>query len=418
MNWTWIGKKRKGKRTLHIGNSQKVPSAFCMGNDQSKGAFVDDGAGAMSSVYQRMDSNRGGLEVEPDSFTNTQYRGDLFPTPYTGLWSIESPLGAGPSARTGHFTAYSSNGRVVYVGYGAKASKELANDVWALSTATNQWRKMRLSGTPVAPRSGATACMMGKYIVVFGGYTGNDTYVSDLHTIDTETGYVQMAPCQGPAPEGRSNAVIGIWNEKLFVWGGYNGSNCSTLDIMEFSSMTWRTQRTSVEGRPAAPFAQFGSKLYCYGGSTTGGFVCVDMETEQVSVVQGTGAPPNPEVTHSGMVRVENYLFYFGGKSKNVWTMVYACDMSRLWWFVFFVAPDNVTTTTADGRISSDGLFLLPHFSEFSTVYDRAKRQIYAFLGRPEKTPAPVFLLSVGEALGVLNLREDMSAMFQMTQSL
>lgn len=389
-----------------------------MGNEQSRGTALDDGSGAMSAAYTRMDSNRGGFEVEPESFTKAQYRGDLFETPYWGTWSIESPLGAGPSARTGHFTAYSPDQRTVYIGYGVKASQEMANDVWALSTATNQWRRLKLAGSPVSPRSGASACMMGKYIVVFGGYVGNDTYVSDLHTIDTETGLVQLAPVRGPSPEGRRNVVMGIWNEKLFVWGGYNGTNSTDLDIMEFSSMTWRTQRTGIEGRLSAPSAQFGSRLLCYGGSTTGGFVCVDMEAETVSVAQGCGAPPNSEVTHAGMVRVENYLFYFGGRAKNTWTMVYACDVRRLWWFVFFVRPDDVTTTTADGRISSDGLFLLPHFSEFSTVYDRPKRQIYAFLGRPEKSPAPLFILSVGEALGTLNLREDMTAMFQLGDSL
>ena len=390
---------------------RQLLSSSKMGNDQSKG-YVNGGSAATSSSYLRMDNTRGSSMVEPETFTKNQYRADLFPTPYVGTWSIENSLGTGPSARTKHFTAYSAEQRIAYVGYGVKASGEFTNDVWALSTTTNQWRRLKLSGQSISPRAGATACMMGKYIVVFGGYTGADNYVSDLHTIDTETGAVMMAPVRGGAATPRSDAVIGIYNEKLFVWGGYNGSNCSDLDIMEFRTMTWRKVPTSFEGCPTSPFVQVGSRLLSFGGPKVGGFICVDMNTEQVTTVACTGAPPNAEVTHAGMVRAENYLFFFGGRAKQVWTMVYACDIAKNWWFVFFVAPDDVTTTTADGRVSSDGLFLLPHLSEFSTVYDHAKRQIYAFLGNPEKTPAPLFILSIGDSLGVINLREDMAAMF------
>lgn len=382
-----------------------------MGNDQSKG-YTNDGSAGMSSTYLRMDNTRGSSFAEPETFTKNQYRADLFPTPYVGIWSIENSLSVGPSARTKHFTAYSPDTQTAYIGYGVKATGELTDDVWALSTENHQWRRLRLTGSPVSPRSGSCACMMGKYIVIFGGFTADERYVSDLHTIDTETGLVQIAPIRGGSPTPRAHAAIGIWNERLFVWGGYNGSNCSELDVMEFSTMSWSTKHTGVEGCPTSPFAQCGSRLLCHGGPRVGGLVSVDMNDGTVTTMPGTGALPNQELTNSGMVRAENYLFFMGGVTKNVWTMVYACDIVRNWWFVFFVAPDDVTTTTADGRVSSDGLFMLPHVSEFSTVYDHKKRKIYAFLGRPEKTPPPIFTLSIGEALGVINMREDMTAMF------
>ena len=43
----------------------------------------------------------------------------------------------------------------------------------------------------------------------------------------------------------------------------------------------------------------------------------------------------------------------------------------------------------------------------------KEKREVLAYLGYPEKDPPPLFIISIGEALAFLNLRDDMIDIFQ-----
>ncbi|OHS93215.1 Kelch motif family protein [Tritrichomonas foetus] len=388
-----------------------------MGNDQSKQSGSSSTTANAPTQYARMDGDRlDESSVRPSNKVKTIYGGTLVKMAYSGIWSIKNPVGHGPKPRSGHFTAYSQDQHTIFIGYGITQNEQVQNDVWALDTFSNSWKKLKLSGDRISPRTGASACMMGKYIVIFGGCSGSE-YYSDLHTIDTETGYVQKANTHGEEPSPRSFPVIGIHNSHLYVWGGYDGyKNPKDLSIMEFASMSWRKKDTFVEGRSHAAYATNGSKIYGYGGSQTGGLIIVDMEKETVEIANVSGSAPSADALDAGMISTGKYLIYFGGKAQgDRWTLAYGMDIERLWWFVFFIDPDGITTTTADGRISNDGLLNLPQFYGFSVAYEPRNREILACLGYPQKNPAPLFVVSVGDALGVLSLREDMKRMFEKT---
>ncbi|OHT01130.1 hypothetical protein TRFO_01727 [Tritrichomonas foetus] len=135
------------------------------------------------------------------------------------------------------------------------------------------------------------------------------------------------------------------------------------------------------------------------------------MSKKTVYSQESIGSAPPPAVQGGGMVHAGDYLFVFGGKSKSKFTMMYGCYLPRTWWFVFFIAPDGESTSQTDGRVSKDGLFLLPGISDFSACYVPENRQIVAFMGHPHKNPVPIFVVSMADALSVLNLREDILAM-------
>ena len=94
----------------------------------------------------------------------------------------------------------------------------------------------------------------------------------------------------------------------------------------------------------------------------------------------------------------------------NDWTLVYACDLTKMWWFVFHITPDEETVTLADGAVIDIGLILLPRIHSFGVVYVPEKREIVAFMGS-NKDPPPLFVLGIGFAMGFINLREDMLGM-------
>ena len=392
-----------------------------MGNDASKPeAMSDDGEpSALASVrgstnYCRMDGAEMAEFIAEDEFEDGDAlrHTELVKMAYNGIWSVLIPPGRSPPPRNRHFTAYSKELQTIFIGYGQRHKDTMLNDVWAFDVNEKKWAKLKLTGDPISPRAGAAATMMGNYIVVFGGIDERGRYLADLHTIDVTTGEVIITEARGHQPPPRRGAVMGIWQRRLYIWGGHNGHGIPEINVLDFDSMRWGYVETSVKGRMAAPWVQVRSKIYVYGCSKRNDFVIVDLENCDVYRKMPYGSIPNPCVVAPGMTKVGPYLMFFGGKLKNKWTMVHACDLKRMWWFVFFIKPDGESTSVVDGRISSDGLFLLPRMWSFSACYIEQTREVIVALGHPRRVPPPVSVVSVGDALAVLNLRQDMMDMF------
>ena len=217
-----------------------------------------------------------------------------------------------------------------------------------------------------------------------------------------------MVNTNGTPPSERSTPIVAIYGNKFFVWGGFNGEWPNELNVLDFATMTWSQVRQEVAGRTAVPSVIVGNMLVSYGGSKSGGMVMCNLDTGAMQVRQTVGAEPPSAVMGAGMVAIGKYVFFFGGKANSNWTLMYACDTKRMWWFVFHVMPDGETVSVADGSVSDLGLFMLPRIHSFGVCYVKEKRQIIAFLGHPEKDPPPLFIVSVGEAMSVIHLRDDM----------
>ncbi|KAH0786603.1 Kelch motif family protein [Histomonas meleagridis] len=356
----------------------------------------------------RMNDERNSDIPAPITKCRTMHRvNNVLKTGFTGIWSVTAANSLGPAPRTGQFYCDDPDNHTVYIGYGITPNEQPLNDFWALDTLTNRWREIKLSGEQISPRSGARACLIGTHVVVFGGYC-NPNYLGELHTIDITTGEVAYVQTQGMPPSPRSSPIVAIGNNKFFVWGGFNGEWPDELNVLDLSTMTWSQIPQQISGRAAVPFVTVDNIVYSYGGSKLGGFLCLNMETNEIKIRECIGASPPSQSSAAGMVQVEKYLFYFGGKANNKWTLMYACDLSKMWWFVFHVMPDGESVSISDGSISDQGLFMLPRIHSFGVCYIKEKRTIMAFLGYPEKDPPPLFSVYIGDAMAVVHLREDM----------
>lgn len=393
-----------------------------MGNDQSQigvpqANFVRP---YTNDIYMpidaaRTDNERGAAPMPVTNFRNKPIRTPtLLRTAFTGIWSIIIPNCICPAPRTGNFFCHDKNTSTTYIGYGLNTKNEPLYDFWALNHLTNRWREIKLTGTLLCARTGARAALIGNHIVVFGGYN-DPNYFSDLHTIDINTGKVELIKTQGPQPVERSTPVVDIYNNKFYLWGGFNGEFQTDLFVLDFATMTWSQYPQNVSGRTAVPHAIIGNILYIYGGSKSGGMLMLNLDTYEMIVKQTTGSEPPSAVMASGMVAVNKYLFFFGGKANSSCTLMYACDTSKLWWFVFHVMPDGETVSLVDGTISEMGLFMVPRIHSFAVAYVKQTRQIVAFLGDPPKDPPPLFTVSIGDAMAFINLREDMSTMLKLS---
>ena len=339
--------------------------------------------------------------------TKQRHRRTLLKTAFSGIWSVQTSDTLGPCPRTGHFYYYDDASHTAYVGYGLDERATPLFDLWALDAVTLRWRQIPLMGATLCGRSGTRCSLIGTHLVLFGGYA-EPNYFADLHTIDVVTGEVQMVNAAGKTPSPRSTPVVAIYGNKFFVWGGFNGEWPNELNVLDFATMSWSQVPQEVAGRTAVPSVIIGNTMMCFGGSKNGGMLTCNLDTGAMTVKQTIGQEPPSTVMGSGMISIGKYVFFFGGKANNDWTLMYACDTNRMWWFIFHVMPDGETVSVADGSVSDLGLFMLPRIHSFGVCYVKEKRQIVAFLGHPEKDPPPLFIVSVGEAMSVIHLRDDM----------
>ncbi|OHT10105.1 Kelch motif family protein [Tritrichomonas foetus] len=332
---------------------------------------------------------------------------------FNGVWSIILTSSLCPPNRIGQFSCYSKEKFTEYIGYGISPSGITLTDVWEFNTQTLTWRKILLNGEKISPRSGSSAIFYNGCIIIFGGYN-KPNYFGDLHTINVNTGEVRRHKTHGQEPEPRSTPIMGIYNRKLFIWGGYNGNYINDLSILSFDDMKWNKISFEFSGRSSIPFLTDKNQIFAYGGSNENGLVSINMETLSIENVITTGCCPPAEIASAGMVNIGEYYLFFGGKASTKYTILYALDVKRMWWYVFHVLPDDVTTSLDDGKISDlFQIFMIPRIYNYSFCYNEKKRQVMAFMGTPHSDPPSIFIISIGEALGFINLRQDMRECFE-----
>ena len=332
---------------------------------------------------------------------------NLFKSAFSGIWTVKLPNSIAPVPRTGHFYCYDDETHRCFIGYGIDASNTPIDDFWILDTLSHKWRMVRLSGEVLPGRSGARALYENGKLLVYGGFA-NSVYLGDLHTIDVETGVVKTIVTTGDVPAPRASPVFVKFGENVYLWGGFNGEWPTDLHVLNLQTMNWTVYPQDIAGRITVPGVVYKDKYYAYGGSKSGGMLVLDFKSNSIYLVQTTGSDPPSGVIGSGIALVERYMFFFGGKAASDWTLMYACDIEKMWWFVFHVMPDGDTVSIADGAVSELGLFMLPRIHSFGVCYVKKNREIMAFLGSPIKDPPPLFIVNIGEAMSIIHLREDM----------
>ena len=330
------------------------------------------------------------------------------------IWSIRYPESLSPISRVDHFSAFSDDYQKLFIGYGKDFTDTLLSDMWEFDFNTGCWTHIPIEGGELEPRKGASASVFGDHLVIYGGETSAG-YVSDLHIVDLTTMRLVLMEADGPAPPPMSGAIVELVENRIFIWGGFNGEVQNTLYVLDTLAMEWRRIETNVTGRYSIPWCAVNDKIYAYGGSKDSNLLVIDMNEETVSEITCTGAPPPSESHFAGMCVFDNNLVYFGGQAHSKWTLVYCLDIRRRWWFVLHVAPDGDTVSMSDGIVSEYGLFMVPRTHHFAIGYSKDARMIIATLGFPMREPPPLFLLDMKDAIGVIHMRDDMLTALKVT---
>jgi hypothetical protein len=340
------------------------------------------------------------------SFALDSHSAPLTP-PFSGIWSMRFPNSIAPLPRTAPFYCHDPPSRRIFMGCGLDSNQSLLSDIWIFDTDTEMWSKMQPTGISISPRSGSRAILHQNQLLIFGGY-GRTGYLSDLYSLNIETSEVTEIDSSGEVPAGRTSPLIVIFENSLYCWGGFNGDFPTELSVLDLETRVWRKYPQKVIGGIPAIGGVYGGRYFSYGGSKSGKMLVLNFENKTVEFCETKGAEPPSTVIGAGLILIEKYLFFFGGKAPSQWGLWYACDLERMWWFVFHVMPDEMTVRYGDGKIDSVGLFMLPRMHSFCMVYVEERREIVWFMGAPVRDPPPLYVIGIGKALSAIHMREDM----------
>ena len=182
---------------------------------------------------------------------------------------------------------------------------------------------------------------------------------------------------------------------------------------MDLNNLEWNFYPQNINGRTAFSYIQINSKIYIFGSSKSGELLILDLENNLFNIENTSGCIPNFEISGAEMINIGKYLFFIGGKDKCKYMSIYTLDIEKKWWFVFHIKPDCDTTTFDDGIINDIGLFLIPRIDSFGCVYLKNKRKIITLLCNPQNDPPYFNSYFLGDALGIINLRDDLLDMLK-----
>ena len=173
------------------------------------------------------------------------------------------------------------------------------------------------------PRVGSASCVYNNNIMVTGGYNGQDA-LDSIEVLNMNQHPLRWMMFQGKLPCKLSAHVAIVYQDKLYVIGGYNWSENKTSDLIHKLALA-APYSAKVLARMPQPRQQHraeivNGKLFIFGGTTTGFY---QDATDSVLVYDFTTkkfkpCPSLPKpVCRMSTVTWGNMIIVIGGVDKN-----------------------------------------------------------------------------------------------------
>ncbi|KAL8704230.1 MAG: hypothetical protein Q9201_002607 [Fulgogasparrea decipioides] len=284
------------------------------------------------------------------------------------LWMIEAgaqslpcyPVGTtveGPGPRVGHASLLVGNAFIVFGGDTKVDDRDKLDDtLYLLNTSTRHWSRSTPPGLRPAGRYGHTLNILGSRIYVFGGqvegYFFNDLLAFDLNALQTANSKWEMlipnsaegGPPEGEIPPARTNHTIVSWNEKLYLFGGTNGTQWFN-DVWSYDPRLGAWQQLDCIGyipqpREGHSAALVNDVMYIFGGRTEDGTDLGDLAAFKITsrrwfTFQNMGPAPSPRSGHS-MTAFGKQIVVLAGEPSSAprdideLSMVYVLDTGKI----------------------------------------------------------------------------------------
>lgn len=154
-------------------------------------------------------------------FDGTRWLNDMYEFDFqTKTWTEIHAKGTLPSVRS--CPAWAKDDTFVYI-QGGYDGVERKADFFACNLSTYTWMEMPCRGNSPSPRYFHSCCLYSNKMYLYGGYSGSER-LADMYAYDFETNHWSEVDCQsGDCPSGRSSLVAQVYENSLYIFGGYNG---------------------------------------------------------------------------------------------------------------------------------------------------------------------------------------------------
>jgi N-acetylneuraminic acid mutarotase len=232
-----------------------------------------------------------------------------------------------PNPRVCHSAVVYNNKMIIFGGHnplpGSNFISDVKNEMFEFSLETGEWTNITNDQMPARTEHASVMHQSKMYIV--GGYSSQQGYRNDMITYDLETKQVSKIECKGSVPQGRSAHTAVVYNNDIYVFGGWNGG-ASNNEFFRYNIV--RDEWTQVTGTGEAPAPRrshcacvYGNAMYVWGGfngtencaSTLHKF---DFITKRWSVEPIKGIPPSGR-SRARVVQYKNKMAIFGGVCRN-----------------------------------------------------------------------------------------------------
>jgi N-acetylneuraminic acid mutarotase len=245
-------------------------------------------------------------------------------------WKIVESIGVAPCERSLHAACVLDDCMYVFGGYDGHTR---LNDFYRFSFSQKEWNAVITSsnsGLPPSPRDRHVAVVHGNSFYVFGGFDGTSR-VNDLFEFEFSTKCWQQISSRRetlpPSPRHSHSALV--FENSLFIFGGYDGSYRSDFHEFDFVSSTWNT--VSSTGRPPraryrATCVLYQRTMIIFGGHDGTRHLCdtqaFDFDNRVWSTIVAEGTPPIPRDSHVSVVYKDS-MFIYGGSTGSAMNDLY-----------------------------------------------------------------------------------------------
>jgi len=307
--------------------------------------------------------------------------------PLDELWSlslvtkewrqVKKLMRAWPRARHSHIAAYRTipskrrNSMVVFGG--VTENGEILNDVWEWSFRSSSWKKLDTTGEVPAPRWGHSAVIYQDELWVYGGFTSS--WNSELYCLNLGTLVWRRINAEG-APFGRHFHSANVYQDKMYIFGGLDTKNLGDLHSFHFATGQWEKveQKNRISKRRGHQTIVFDHYLIVHGGrdnkAPSNDLNFFNFETYQWETIKVDSTAPTPRYYHA-LCFWQNAMIVFGGLGvhrddpalKTNGKLKYS-NLNDLYYYSF---KGNVFTdiNSINGRLSLLPLEILKYCLEF-----------------------------------------------------
>ncbi|KAJ5067635.1 hypothetical protein M0811_02823 [Anaeramoeba ignava] len=207
---------------------------------------------------------------------------------------------------------------------GGNSQRISYNDTYSFDLETHQWDKIKTSGEFLSVRIGHTISLYNNSVWLFGGYDGEMR--NDIFILDLKTHIWRKLPQPKVVPKARLGHTSVVFEDTMIIFGGWN-SNAFLDDLWQFSfkDKTWKELETtgkaptSRNGHHSVMISSY--EMVIFGGRNEkferiNDLYILDLKKMEWTEILALNEKPKGRAGGSLIQIDDSNLLVFGGKSE------------------------------------------------------------------------------------------------------